>query len=80
MIIWNYIKIVEADISAQNVLKLSRTCNYTLDNSSKTTQGYQELQITYKLKHRLPYYIILDTLFKTPIIYIRKTIGDTEIP
>lgn len=52
--IWNYVKILgvgnkPAMIQNYDNLKFGRTRNSTLDDSSKTIQGYQELQLPHKL-------------------------------
>ena len=53
MIIWDYIKTIEACKSACSVSEFGHNCNY----SGKTTWGYWELQVFNKLEYGPCYYM-----------------------
>lgn len=55
-IIWNYMKTLENYMSAFDILKFSRSCNYTSNDNSQTIISYMELQVYYKLEHGPPHY------------------------
>lgn len=56
--IQNYIEMVEVYKSVQSILEIACTCKYIPDDSNKTTQIYQKLQLLYKLKN-ISYIIIV---------------------